>query len=44
MTLAEKLGKAAAIRAKKVHDGDANFRRLVEIYRAIEQTAEKEAL
>ncbi len=34
-TLAEKLGKAGAVRAKKAHDGEANFKRLLEIYHMI---------
>jgi len=35
-TLAGRLGKNAAIRARRTHDGDKNFNRLIEIYRAIE--------
>jgi len=33
--LAEKLGKNARIRAKRTHDGERNFNRLIEIYQAI---------
>jgi len=34
--LAERLGKTAKIRAHKTHDGEQNFKRLLEIYQAIE--------
>ena len=33
--LADKLGKNARIRAKRTHDGERNFNRLIEIYQAI---------
>lgn len=34
--LAQKLGRNARIRAKRTHDGERNFNRLIEIYQAIE--------
>lgn len=33
--MAQKLGKNAQLRARRSHDGERNFRRLLEIYRAI---------